>query len=132
MFLEDIIGDPKPQSGAGAIALGGEEGVEDAGEVFGRDAAAAVGDGDAHTGLMGAGVIAGLLDADVNVAMSAGGVDGVGEQVGEGLAHLTAHGEHVATASRAEVEADFTLLNLVMVEIEQAPEGLLEINRGGD
>ena len=43
--LDDLLGDPETESGS-CDSLGGEEGLEDAAEGFGRDSGAGVRDGD--------------------------------------------------------------------------------------
>src|SRR4051812_42704807 len=55
VLLDDAVGDRQAESGAAAFAravggLGGEERIVDAGDVFGRDAASAINNGDVHAG----------------------------------------------------------------------------------
>ena len=50
---DDVVADRQPQAAAALAQLGGEEGVEDAAQVLGRDAAAVVGEAHQHPAVAG-------------------------------------------------------------------------------
>jgi hypothetical protein len=84
----EALGGGQAEAGAGGLVVAGVEGVEDALEILGEDAGAAVGDVDADVrghGLAGAAVEP-EGGAEVEVAAVGHGFDGVADEVGEGLA----------------------------------------------
>lgn len=74
--LDDAIGNG--ETDAGAVRLGAEVELEDAGAALGGDADAAVGDGDEPVGAVGG-------DADMEGAAIGHGFDAVAEEIEEGL-----------------------------------------------
>jgi len=50
MLLENIVGDPQAEAGAGSITLGREEGLEYARAILAGDSAASVGDCNTDAG----------------------------------------------------------------------------------
>ena len=88
VFLYEFAGDPESEAGPGAF-LGGEEGLEDAGEMLARYALAVVSDGNSNAGARGISGVGGLRDVDADNGAFRAGIEAVGEQVGEDLAKLS-------------------------------------------
>jgi len=87
VLFDDFGGDGEAE--AGALALGGEEGFEDAVEVGGADAGAAIDDGEGETA-------AGGLDADDDLGAGGRGLDGVEDEIEEDLFELFGVGDDFA------------------------------------
>ncbi len=81
VFIDEVFGDPEADACAD-VFFGGEEGIEDARQVFRRDAEAIVADGDG-----GGFVVANDFDFD-DAAGSRKCIAGVGDDVGEDLAEI--------------------------------------------
>ncbi|MEY2599456.1 MAG: hypothetical protein RLZZ142_1715 [Verrucomicrobiota bacterium] len=103
--IDDAAGDPEAESRALVGGFGGEEGFEDAVEVFGGDAAAGVGDAEAEVGFfleLGEAVevgVGGGCEADLEEDASgfvSDGVPGVEDEVGDDLLELGDFAEDVA------------------------------------
>src|ERR1700735_4552738 len=104
MALHDFFADPEAETGAGD-ALGGEEGVEDAGLDFGAHAAGVVGDGDGDAGLAGA-PVGGFAFAHEEAASAGHDVERVADEVGDDLTYFSVEAVNFAAGAAAAFDAD--------------------------
>ena len=95
MFYDEFARDPETKASAG-IFFCGEEGLEDAVQILGRDAKAGIRDGDANAGSRGIARIDGGVGFDADGSSPGAGVEAVGEQVGEDLAKLSGRAQHLS------------------------------------
>ena len=82
-----VVADKEAQPGVGD-ALGAEEGLEDMAEIFPRDTAAAVSNGDAYADVLASLPITRLSQANADDASAFRGVDGIAEDAGECLTEV--------------------------------------------
>src|SRR5438270_3335287 len=119
MFLRDLLGEGEAEPGA--ALLGGEEGIEDAGEPLGRNAGAAVLDLDEH-------VAVGIAGAHADRAPARHRLARVADEVQEQLADLADVGEHTREiVCQALLERNPRRGQLRPDEIEEIAHGLVEV-----
>ena len=128
--LDDGAGDPEAEAGA-ALAFGGEEGLAEAAPDFGRNAAAVVADGDTNAVDAGIGPAARAADAEKQTAVERRGFDGVGDEVGEDLAHLAGIDESLFGAVVLALDANALLQDAAAVEGEHFFEELVDVGAHG-
>ena len=134
VFDEDALRDPQAEAGA-AFALGGEEGLEEVFADLGGDSGPVIDDfddGPAFHPVYGGGNAGALrADADGNRAALAGGLGGVGDEVGEDLAELG--GEPVDGDLGREVggDGDAERVEAALHQQQQVVEHVLEVDWDG-
>jgi hypothetical protein len=119
--LDDGVADRQAEAGAGAL-LGGEEGVEDARQVFGGDALAGVADGD--LGAHAAAFLQPVAARQGEPAAVGHGLEGIHDEVDEHLLQLAQ--VHLDAAAGAVVDAhlDLAALEVVARQHQAVGEGL--------
>ena len=116
MALHDFFADPEAEAGAGD-ALGGEEGVEDAGLDFGAHAGGVVGDGDGDAGLAGA-PVGGFAFAHEEAAAAGHDVEGIADEVGDDLADFSVEAMNFAAGAAAALDADAGVVDTALIDGE--------------
>jgi len=123
VLVDDGVTDGEPESGAFADFLGGEERVEDFGEVLGLDAQAGVVDFNDRPERLG-------VSADLNLAALGDGLGGIDEQVHEHLLEFL--GIAFDQGQVAVVLGDVGLvLEFVPDDFERALETVVEVGHAG-
>ena len=129
MTVDDALGDPETEAGAGE-SLGCEEWMEEALERLGRHASAGVGDGDGDAGFTVV-PVGGLAGAERECAAGGHGIQCVADEIREDLTNLSFEAMNSFRCSAKTIDVDVRVGDTALVDGEDAVRELGEIDLVG-